>query len=188
MQFHPSLLGVRLSVILIVSGLLWLPTALSAQSNRKQLAYAGNNLWNPGLSLSLEQRLGWKAGESAQWYRFAEMGGYHDPRSHTAVYGLLGVHLEKSRKRTTFWGVQLAPLGLYRSFYPSTYAVTQGGEVEQVSLAGRWYLAPSAQGEFGKYLMETREKSWFLGIQGMLLLPYNTYVLPLLFIKTGVRF
>lgn len=173
--------GLLITLCLLMGG------NLLAQSSRLHLAYAGNNLWNPGLSLTWDQPLQWQSNGTHTWWRFVQGGIYVDPRSHTGLYATAGISREKPFKEAAFWTIQVAPIGLYRSFLPTTYEVGVAGRIDRVILPGRWYLSPTAQLTVGKLLPNTKDKAWYVGVKGMLLLPYNTYVLPLLFVEAGVR-
>ncbi|MEO0895632.1 MAG: hypothetical protein AAFY71_04510 [Bacteroidota bacterium] len=178
------------AILALIVGSMLMNSPLSAQNRMLELTYSGNNLWNPGFRLAIVQD--WKEEKtstllgkerSTSWSKMITAGLYHDVESHTGFYIQAGALYRNVGEKGWFFDAELSPLGLYRSFLTETWAVDDNGNVSQVRLPGRTYLAPAAALHLGK----AGKREWFVGGRVMTLLPYNTYILPLLMIELGVR-
>lgn len=78
----------------------------------------------------------------------------------------------------------LSPLGTFYSLLPETFEVDELGEVTQVGFPRRVYFAPSIHLEKG-WSPAALKGFLHAGGQLMFLMPYNTSVLPLVFIELG---
>lgn len=144
------------------------------------LGYAGNNLWNPGISAGYHKPF---ASVSISWA--AKSIAYWDPDSHGAVSGMIGLRWNKKRNDISGWSLGLFPLGIYRSFLPETWEVDGAGNLTRIRGAGNLYLNPSADLRFERSVYG-KNGSWYVGMSGSLLMGYNTYLLPLMFIEAGI--
>lgn len=157
------------------------------------IGYSGNNLWNPGASVGAG--IEWKSREKTGSSRVAvsyhlflsgKVGFYVDPSSHMGLYNQYGWTLLKAKKESRWThGVFVQPAGIYRSFLAETYEVDPGGEVRRITLPGRTYFAPAMGYQLGRKSLQYNDGGWFAGISCMLMVPYNTYVMPLLNVELG---
>jgi len=156
------------------------------------IAYSGNNIWNPGADFAYNRILGRKDNPSAGKSNSLEMlwrantGFYLDPGSHGALYGNAGFGFRKPGGRVVFT-FDLSPAGIYRSFLTETYLV-RVDEVGKVFLPGNFFYSPGAGFDIGRKLAGTHHSEIFGRIQVITLIPYNTYLMPLIHIQIGLRF
>ncbi len=146
------------------------------------VGYAGNNLWNPGIQVGASLPLT----SVSPWHWTGQLGGFWDPDSYLGMYAQVGIGYDISVSEVTNIQLDVMPVGIFRSFLPETFSVNDLGEVSQVRLPGTFYFAPSLGARWCR-MLRLMEGEWFLGLQGMLLTPYNTYALPLLQVEAGVR-
>jgi len=156
------------------------------------ISYSGNNLWNPGVKgavyLVLKER-SQSTNSSLQPGRLLlsnYFGFYHDPGSHSALYYTYGAEYKFPSEGNQLRSVYIHPAGIYRSFLPETYEVNATGTIERVSLPGRFYYSPAAGFRFGRTFTDKRIRGWQAGVTIVLLIPYNTYVMPLINIEAGI--
>lgn len=159
--------------------LLSVPGPIAAQ--KIQLAYAGNNLWNPGLRVGTSVPLN----HNGLWFWTGDFGGYLDPHSHRGAYLQAGIQKRVGGREKWRHYLTIQPLGLYRSWLSETWLVYSNGQVARVRGAGNWAYAPAAAWHLSRQTKSPQIRC-FAGIRGMLLVPYNTHVLPLLMIEAGV--
>lgn len=171
------------------------PSILMVDPSYYTVAYAGNNLWNPGVEIgagfllhTFPARSGKKNLLDRQVYFLSNIGIYLDPGSHAGLYNQYGVVFRRSKSQGWFHSLELLPVGVYRSFLPETWTVEAGELAVQVILPGRTYFAPGIGYHFGNGVSEDRGGDWFAGCSMTLLIPYNTYVMPVLSIDLGLRF
>jgi hypothetical protein len=177
---------------------LWLACSmLTAQDIPRtyHLSYFGNNLWNPGLEAGVilpRQRatksLLDKRDRKIHKNHIIDLGFYLDPGSHLGLFAHAGWQRKSIFPSRYFISYAASPIGLYRSFLPATYAVNDVGAVEKVRLPGRSYFAPSLQASLGRVSKKDPEKGIYLQAEIITLMPYNTYILPLLNISIGYHF
>ena len=165
--------------ILIFIGLLG---SLPLQAQTWSLAYAGNNAWNPGLQIGAELPMQ----GNDRWTWSATLGGFRDPGAFTGTYGMLGANYHRITRRNWQQEAGVSPLGMFRSWLPDTYVVNDQGDIRLRQGAGRWYYAPSAHVRLGRPT-KNEHLSWYAGLRGFLLMPYNTAVMPLLMVEVGVK-
>jgi len=159
-------------------------------------SYHGNNLWNPGLNAGVEQP--WSVIQKAsrrqkpltiETYFNADLGFFRDYSRQTPFFTHLGINKRRYREDKSGFHYQFgfSPVGIYRSFLPETWEYTVNGTVEKVFLPGRWYYAPVVSLGMGKLHQSQPGTGWFVEMNITTLMPYNTYIMPLLNIKAGYR-
>jgi hypothetical protein len=160
------------------------------------LSYHGNNLWNPGLNAGIEQP--WSVSQKAdrksrpvilEKYFNADLGFFRDYSRQTPFFSHLGINRRRYREDKGGFHFQFgfSPVGIYRSFLPETWEYKTDGTVEKVFLPGRWYYAPVVSMGLGRFHNNKPGTGWFVEMNITTLIPYNTYVMPLLNIKAGFR-
>ena len=161
-------------------------------------AYFGNFIWNPGLKLSVaaplktwekekeKKRAPFTKNITKEFLLNGEFGFYFDPRSHVGVFSTYGFILRKTNEKKRQFTFKLNPIGVFRSFYPETYKVTEG-QVEKVFLPGRSYYAGSLSLGTGKLRPGKKLSSSFLNLNLMILAPHNINVLPIIAVEYGFR-
>ncbi|MCC5931368.1 MAG: hypothetical protein JJU28_19120 [Cyclobacteriaceae bacterium] len=168
----------------------------SSQTATLNLSYHGNNLWNPGLNVGVEQpwlvtsKLNRKEKPlTLETYLNADLGFFTDYSRQTPVFTHFGINKRRYRddKGGFHYQFGFSPVGIYRSFLPETWEYTVNGTVEKVFLPGRWYFAPVLSFGMGKLRQGQPGTGWFLEMNITTLMPYNTYIMPLLNIKAGYR-
>lgn len=198
--------GIRRQVFLITFILLMIPCHGLAHAEADSawrfprpafytVSYAGNNAWNPGASfdsgflLNSNQKTR-KNGRTVlrQIYFLTRYGLYLDPGSHAAFYGQYGFSYRRTGPEGWFRSLEVLPVGSYRSFLPETWVVEEGEPPRRLALPGRTYFSPGINYHFGKHVPGDQEKGWFAGCGVTLLIPYNTYVMPVFTVEMGWRF
>ncbi len=197
--------------ILLIGLLVFITISLSAQNDEKQslfneldygISYYGNNLWNPGLNFRAEyvfyEKIKTKVKQKKRGEKLkvrthnfllgGNVGFYWDPKSHVGAFNYYGITYRKTATKGFQYRVGLSPLAYYRSFLPETYEVDDNGNVKKLFLPGRNYYAPVFTLGVGKQRKEKYLNSWFLNLNVMVLMPYNTNILPLLYIEYGYTF
>ena len=160
------------------------------------LSYHGNNLWNPGLNAGIEQP--WSVIQKAsrrlkpliiETNVNADLGFFRDYSRQTPFFIHLGITKRRYREDKSGFHYQfgLSPVGIYRSFLPETWEYTVNGTVEKVFLPGRWYYAPVVSMGIGQFQNKQPGTGWFAELNLTTLIPYNTYIMPLLNVKAGYR-
>ncbi len=159
------------------------------------ISYAGNNAWNPGAAFDggflLKDKMKTRnSGKTVmrQFYLLSRYGLYLDPGSHAAFYGQYGFSYRRTGPEGWFRSVEVLPLGSYRSFLSETWTVEEGEPPGRLFLAGRTYFAPGVNVHLGKHQSTDKERGWFMGFGVTLLVPYNTYVMPVFTVEMGWRF
>lgn len=159
------------------------------------VSYFGNNLWNPGLKFGAEMpknenTITNKKGKERSILNnyAADIGFYRDGGSHVGVFLGAGWQRKKVFNKRFFITMEGKPLGFYRSFLPETYKVEDDGSIKKVGLPGRFYFAPSVSAGFGIAGKKDTERALFAKVHVITLLPYNTYIMPLLNIELGYQF
>lgn len=171
------------------------PAALPENPVTYTLGYAGNNLWNPGVKAGAEffifsfpGRSG-KSGELLrELYLVSGIGAYLDPGSHAALYNQYGATFRRTGRKGWSHSFELRPLGIYRSFLAETWRVEEGAAPEKVILPGRTYYAPGIGYHLGRNSLKNQDQALFAGCSMTVLVPYNTYVMPIFTIELGWRF
>lgn len=158
------------------------------------LSYCGNNVWNPGLSAGLEipvfdNTVTSRKGKDLNRMRILiiNAGTYIDPGSHMALFATGGIENRKVRNSGFYTSSGFYPLGLYRSFLPTTFEVTGEGNVRQVNAPGRFYYSPELSLGIGRLYEMNPGTGWFARLDMILLIPYNTYAMPLFITEAGYR-
>ncbi|MEM7367479.1 MAG: hypothetical protein AAF587_02690 [Bacteroidota bacterium] len=154
------------------------------QSLHPHLSYYGNNLWNPGLKVGLEKAIS----QDKTWVLNSDLGFFHDPGTQLGLFHSYGILKRRTGSKGFHAQLGISPLSVYRSFLSETYEVSSSGAVERVRLPGRTYLAPVLTGGIGSRWQKPPIEAWFLNLHGMILMPYNTFILPLLNVEVGLRF
>lgn len=171
-------------------------TTSGSQTATLNISYHGNNLWNPGLNVGVEQP--WLRSKklnrrekplTLETYFNADLGFFTDYSRQTPVFAHLGINKRRYREDKGGFHFQFgfSPVGIYRSFLPETWEYTANGTVEKVFLPGRWYYAPVVSIGMGKLHKGQPGTGWFAEMNITTLMPYNTYIMPLLNIKVGYR-
>lgn len=167
-----------------------------AQTATLNVSYHGNNLWNPGLNTGIEQpwlvstKLNKKEKPLVlETYFNADLGFFRDFSRQTLLFTHVGINKRRYREEKGGFHYQFgfSPLGISRSFLPETWEYTERGTVEKVFLPGRWYYAPVLSLGMGKFRQGQPGTGWFVEANITTLMPYNTYLMPLLNIKAGYR-
>lgn len=172
--------------------------SLYARENEKKLCYKisyyGNNLWNPGFNAGLEYPYSTKEitdrkerTDILQSAVSVDLAFYADPGSHAAILLHSGLKLKKITENALALYIGFSPLGIYRSFLPETYDVSDEWAVTRVNLPGRTYYAPNISFGIENRLSRPHLDACFLEMEATTLVPYNTYAMFLLNIKLGVR-
>ncbi len=159
------------------------------------VSYHGNNFWNPGLNVGVEQawattrRVNRKNRNfTVEKLLYVDLGFFRDFSRQTPVFTHFGV-MRRRYKESGFhtqWGV--SPLGVMRSFLPETWSYQSGGGAEQVRFAGRWYYAPVVSWGIGRLRDQQVGTGWFVELNMTVLFPYNRSLMSLLNCKAGYRF
>lgn len=157
----------RLHLVLILTSCLF---SFTSNAQEFSLGYLGNNLWNPGINLSINKTI-------KENNHTIDLGIFRDPGSHTAAFAVYGLQKNKAK-----WSFAAYPIGIYRSFLPKTYEVTPNGSISEPSnLAGNFYFSPAIA------VKRRHFKVLYSKIQFLVLIPYNTFVMPVLNIGVGYR-
>jgi hypothetical protein len=160
------------------------------------ISYHGNNLWNPGLNAGVEQlwSVSHKANKRSQpvvieKFFNADFGFFRDYSRQTPFFTHVGINNRRYRenKNSLHFQFGFSPVGIYRAFLPETWEYTVNGTVEKVLLPSRWYYAPAVSLGMGRFHRNQPGTGWFVEMNITTLMPYNTYVMPLLNIKAGYR-
>lgn len=160
------------------------------------LSYHGNNLWNPGLNAGIEQT--WSVIQKVnrrhkpltiETFFNVDLGFFRDYSQQTPFFTHFGINKRRYREDKGGFHYQLgfSPVGIYRSFLPETWEYSATGMVEKVFMPGRWYYAPVVSMGIGRFRNNQPGTGWFIEMNITTLIPYNTYVMPLLNLKAGYR-
>ncbi|MEZ4776230.1 MAG: hypothetical protein R3D00_23855 [Bacteroidia bacterium] len=159
------------------------------------LGYYGNNLWNPGFSFDTDYTFRETKADDDKSRSYlkqlsaqVKLAGYADPNIYQARFVQAGFRYRKIKPRGFYCMLGISPLGLYRSFLPETYQVSSKGDVTKITIPGRWYFAPEVSAGLGKVTSIQNPTGVYAHIHLMVLMPYNTYVLPLLNVELGYQF
>lgn len=153
-----------------------------------QISYYGNNLWNPGISVSYDIPFNrfWKSENVSKLYTSGSASYFWDPDSRSTVLISMGIRKRNIDRKNSFsWGIN--PLGISRTFLQNTYTVNIDGSIEKPSnFKGNFYYTPSIVTSY----LRRRQNLGILsfGTELACLIPYNTYILPLINIKIGYAF
>ncbi len=164
-------------------------------------SYFANFIFNPGLKFGVEslyaerQKTKIKKRKGKEFEKVitkerllnGDIGFYIVPKGHVGVFTSYGIMLRRSNSKNKQFIFKFNPLGYLRSFYPETYEV-KGGDVNKVFLPGRGYYAPSISVGLGKIRTKKKLSARFINLNFMMLVPYNTNVLPIVSIEYGYRF
>ena len=180
---------------------------LYSQENKKffdkealtySIAYFGNNIANPGLKFETNSPIIIKTKEIQKKKKLrihkhrlnwdGSLGFYWDPMSHVGVFTNYGVNYEEIFTKGFKYQIGLNPVGYLRTFLPETYEVDENWNVKKVFLPGRSYYAPSFSIGIGKLRHDKRLSEWFINLNSILLLPYNTGFVPLVNLEFGYKF
>ncbi|MFK7921079.1 MAG: hypothetical protein AB8H47_03940 [Bacteroidia bacterium] len=173
-------------ILLVSFSLSYSLQAQESATKEWDLAYAGNNLWNPGLQVGYLKH-GLSLQQKPLIYQ-ARLGFYLDPQSQFNLFSFAGLQYRASMGQKNHFDIRLSPLGVFRSFYPEGYRVLDNGATEKIFLPGRWYYAPECSITFGFKLKNEKIKQVYLGPQLIFLLPYNSRALPILNFQVGLNF
>jgi hypothetical protein len=142
--------------------------SFSCHAQEISIGYLGNNLWNPGINLSIDQKI-------KNLHHTLDFAIYCDPGSYTAALALYGLKKLKSK-----WSFAAYPVGIYRSFLPNTYRVDASNQIsEPSSLAGNFYFCPTIS------IQRKHYKRFYSKAQVLVLMPYNTFVMPVINLGIG---
>lgn len=164
--------------------------------------YYGNNVYNPGLVVGADFVL-WEKEKyrkklfnrkekiyrgKRQWIADADAGFFIDPRTFTGSFVTCGLLTKRSYRNlfNTHWG--FSPLSFFHSAFPETYTIDESGKVKKAFLPGRNYYAPTFTWGIGKEIAKKKIDAWYLDLDMMILLPYNTLLMPLFSLEFGYRF
>ncbi len=157
------------------------------------ISYFGNNLLKPGIKLETnviltEKIVIKKKGvRTKQFLLGGNLGFYWHHRSHIGGFNYYQV-IYKNTKTTKLkhTKIGIGP-GIYRSFYPQTYSVSNGN-VNKASLAGRTYFAPVLSFGTGRIIPDRFFQSRTFSTNLMFLFDYNSGIVPLLNFEVGLCF
>lgn len=193
-NFSPPILFLNSFQLILLIACLGLLQSTAGQNRptRLEMSYLGNNLWNPGVKLALDTELSQQKLQSPQGKEKSlhkshrlDAGFYVDPGSYTGLFINAGWQRKTIYPKRYFISWAANPVGLFRSFLPETYQVSPNGEIDKVALPGRLYLAPSFQAGVGRISGRHPNRSYFARLNMIILLPYNTFIMPLLNIELG---
>lgn len=165
-----------------------------AQNTKCHLAYSGNNLWNPGMKLNIFREINVKTlnqkNEKIEIRSHGinlDVGFYYDPGAYTALYSSIGYQSKVLFPNGRWIMTKVNPIGISRTFLPSTYHVQDDFTVSKVIFPGRIYYAPGLEFSWCPFRRNKFLTRTFIGADVQLLMPYNTYVLPIINIQVGYR-
>jgi len=196
-HFSSSPTSARLVYSLLLCLILVLPKSIYSQNRplSLELSYLGNNFWNPGLKASLDAGIYTAAiitskekTRSLQKSHRLDIGFFADPGSYRGLFINAGWQRKTIYPNRFFISWAANPIGLFRSFLHETYEVSPDGEISKVTLPGRLYLAPSFQTSLGRVSKKHPDRSCFARLNMILLIPYNTFIMPLLNVEVGCTF
>ncbi|MFW6226665.1 MAG: hypothetical protein ACOC31_01025 [Bacteroidota bacterium] len=162
------------------------------------VGYHGNTLWNPGINAGVEIPRSFETTtnrkeQTIRKFKFwqADAGFFADRRTELGLYAHGGLTWRRQKSDKPYWQLGVSPVGFYRSFLPNTYEFTDEGlvtdTVESLTLAGNFYFAPAFSLQTGKISSSNPLSNWFAEINIITLMPYNTYIMPLVNVKVGYR-
>jgi hypothetical protein len=155
----------------ILSILTFILISFSLQGQELSVGYLGNNLWNPGLNLSVDKKIN-------NLNHTIDLAVFNDPGSHTAAFVLYGLQKVKPK-----WSFSAYPIGLYRSFLPNTYKIDASGQISEPSnIAGNFYFSPAIS------VKRRHIKRFYTKAQVLILMPYNTFIMPVFNVGIGYVF
>jgi hypothetical protein len=123
-----------------------------------------------------------------EWMALADAGFYLDPGSHAGAFTGAGFGFRRTSENGRTRSLSFKPASVYRSFLSETYLYDSQGAVEPVTLPGNVYYAPSFSFGIGKYSNQPSQSAWFVQLTVITLMPYNSYVMPLLNLEVGWLF
>ena len=160
--------------------------------------YFGNNIVNPGLKIGANYPIVVKTKELQKKKKLkirshhldwdGIIGFYWDPMSHIGVFTNYGINYEEIFTKGFKYKIGLNPVGYLRTFLPETYEVDEDWNVKKVFLPGRSYYAPSFSIGIGKLRNDMRFSEWFINLNSILLIPYNTGLAPIVNLEFGFKF
>jgi TM2 domain-containing membrane protein YozV len=158
------------------------------------IGYYGNNLWNPGLNAGIEQPWSFTQNTNKKQRAYtiekffnADVGFFRDYSRQTPFFTHVGINRRRNRENKIHLQMGFSPVGIYRSFLPETWEYTVNGTVEKIFLPSRWYYAPVVSMGIGRFRNNQPGTGWFVEMNLTTLIPYNTYVMPLINVKAGYR-
>lgn len=164
-----------------------------------KIGYYGNLLNDNGLQLGTEYV--WKEKKKMNEKRrgpktithqflFNSSIGYStnfNNRTDNGLYTYTGLIWRRTSPKRLQLGVEINPLGYYRSFLTETFEV-KGDGVSKVKVPGRSYFAPSIGFGIGRQRPEKGRSGWYLNFNYALRTPYNAGTLGIISIQYGHRF
>jgi len=181
--------GYKRSIILFSLILFIVYAELPAQTkylgkSRTQLAYYGNNIWNPGIKAGM--LFPFRNNSSDGFFLSSQAGIIFDPGSQVLLFSYHGLSYRRTRETGRDISFGLHPLGFARSFLPETYEYLDG-EIEQVKLPGRFYYGPELGIGTGKHLKKSQYRL-YSRLSVLTLLPYNTGAMYFINLEIGLEF
>lgn len=153
------------------------------------VSYLGNNIWNPGISLSMDNKI--QAFKNLSFFNNSfihiEANAHWDIGNRTLLATAIGWKKYRSSLKKWSRSFTLKPLGITRSFSPKTYTINENGNVEEpTGFEGRFYYNPSIEISI---LRKYKDAGYFrLAFEMSALYPYNYYTIPLIHLKVGYLF
>ncbi len=164
-----------------------------------KVGFVGTVFWSNGLSVGTEYL--WKESGKTKIRKGNERTNTHQflfngnlgfvtnfsSKTDTGVYTNFGLTWRRTNKKGKQFGIELNPLGYYRSFLPETYEV-DGDSVDRVFLPGRGFYSPSLSVGIGKQRKGKVRSGSYFNINYSPRFNYNAGILPTFFLQYGFRF
>jgi len=164
-----------------------------------KIGYSGTILWSNGITVGSEYL--WKEFEKNKERRGAQRTNTHQfllnanlgfttnfaSKTDTGGFANFGITWRRTNKKGKQFGIDLNPLGYYRSFLPETLEV-KGDNVDKVFLPGRGYYNPSISVGIGKQRKGKVRSGSYFNINYSPRFNFNAGRLPTFSIQYGFRF
>lgn len=164
-----------------------------------KIGYSGTILWSNGIAVGAEYL--WKEFKKTKERRNAQHTNTHQflfngnlgfasnfaTKTDTGGFTNFGITWRRTNKKGKQFGIDLNPLGYYRSFLPETYSVN-GDNVDRVSFPGRGYYSPALSVGIGKERKGKFRSGSYFGITYSPRFNYNGHTHPTFSIQYGFRF
>lgn len=164
-----------------------------------KIGYVGNIAWNNGLDFGTEYLLkeNIKIKEKKRSQKTIKhhillagnlaLTNNFSSETDAGAFTTFGLAWRRTNTKGRQFSIELNPLGYYRSFLPETFEVV-GDDVKRIFLPGRNYYAPSLSVGIGRQREGKTLSGWYLNLNFMYRMPYNTGLLPALYFQYGYRF
>ena len=164
-----------------------------------KVGYVGNIAWNNGLDIGAEYL--WKENVKIKQKKRGQKTIKHhlllagnlaftnnfSSETDAGAFTTFGLAWRRTNHKGRQFRIELNPLGYYRSFLPETFEVVDD-DVNRIFLPGRNYYAPSLSFGIGRQREDKKLSGWYLNLNFMYRMPYNTGLLPALYFQYGYRF